>query len=911
MIKKIAYAIGLSSILLLVLLQNDSWVKQSIAASIKTNVEKTYGTLFTGTVEHLNFFSPTCELVNVTMKPMNDPHWQWQAERLTLQCSWWHLLWYQNIDLYITIEELEAFSIKEKNKIAITDHIYSLFSGQKTIIPVIIKSLTFKPASIAIQDTQSTEHLFFKWESESKRLDSVVKTNAYFLDGKISRAGTDYVQDLTGTLGLESSLITLNIYETGTIKITGTSSYFSPTCEPYLLTGSWADNTGSCTLKNRDQSCLIDLYNIRASPTDITTTIQATLPVSSCAQHLFPDLPLTGIAHIKGDLAINSIGIQTARGTLSLDDAAWHNHCALKKAVSSFEKNGSLWHGSIKLFSDDHFTAQSSWQWDEALSTGGFHATLAHSLSIPGAPEWSINAEQTFFLFKQDSPGIFSGSYRIDASKNKSLDQTVATGTFSAKNKTLHLAGTLNDNSYEASGSLSGPYLTKLWYKDKANRTHVHLAPAPTDPQAIQGFITIDLLNDIGSTYGGYPLLAHRQEGALHLHATYGDTLKTQVHLADAVIRIPHLYNFVKEFDALIEGDLKNKKISIHDMHCSLDRGSITCNHATFNFDDQYNLFFAHVPIHLHECFLNVSKNLFAVVSAHLVATKKQHAIPHLKGSLIIERSQLKENIFSELFQKNIFQFTERALTISGMDMTCDLSLETTAPVRIKTSVLETSARISLAVRNTIRRPTFSGTINLGAGSLHFPYKSLYITKGSLYCPPNQTYDPIIELVAKNKIKKYNVTLQVSGSLRNHHIMLESTPPLTEEQIIGLLLTGSPEESLNVAMPALIMNNLTSLIFGNTQSDDSLDNAFKRLFKPFDNVHLVPSFTDQTGRGGLRGAIEIDINDRWHALIQKNFSLSEDTRLELEYLLSDDISIRGIRNERRDIGGEVEMRWKF
>ncbi len=74
---------------------------------------------------------------------------------------------------------------------------------------------------------------------------------------------------------------------------------------------------------------------------------------------------------------------------------------------------------------------------------------------------------------------------------------------------------------------------------------------------------------------------------------------------------------------------------------------------------------------------------------------------------------------------------------------------------------------------------------------------------------------------------------------------------------------------------------------------------------------MVPSFTDQTGRGGLRGALEISLDDRWRATIQKNFSLTEDTKFELEFLLSDDITLRAIRDERRDLGGEVEMRWKF
>ena len=61
----------------------------------------------------------------------------------------------------------------------------------------------------------------------------------------------------------------------------------------------------------------------------------------------------------------------------------------------------------------------------------------------------------------------------------------------------------------------------------------------------------------------------------------------------------------------------------------------------------------------------------------------------------------------------------------------------------------------------------------------------------------------------------------------------------------------------------------------------------------------------------MRGAIEIDINDQLHGLIQKNFSQPEDMLFEVEYILSDDMTLRGIRDEHGDLGGEVEMRWKF
>jgi len=77
------------------------------------------------------------------------------------------------------------------------------------------------------------------------------------------------------------------------------------------------------------------------------------------------------------------------------------------------------------------------------------------------------------------------------------------------------------------------------------------------------------------------------------------------------------------------------------------------------------------------------------------------------------------------------------------------------------------------------------------------------------------------------------------------------------------------------------------------------------------DIHFVPGFVDKSSRGGIRGALEIAINNRLRATIQKNFTLSEDTRFELEYAITDGISLRAVRDERRDLGGELELRWKF
>jgi hypothetical protein len=111
-------------------------------------------------------------------------------------------------------------------------------------------------------------------------------------------------------------------------------------------------------------------------------------------------------------------------------------------------------------------------------------------------------------------------------------------------------------------------------------------------------------------------------------------------------------------------------------------------------------------------------------------------------------------------------------------------------------------------------------------------------------------------------------------------------------------------------MPALVLQNLNLAIFGNPENLASDHPFIKQLLKPFEHIRFIPSFSDETGRGGLRGIIEINVSDRLRASFQKNFSLTEDSQIEVDYALTDDISLRGIKDERGDLGGEIELKFR-
>ncbi len=248
----------------------------------------------------------------------------------------------------------------------------------------------------------------------------------------------------------------------------------------------------------------------------------------------------------------------------------------------------------------------------------------------------------------------------------------------------------------------------------------------------------------------------------------------------------------------------------------------------------------------------------------------------------------MRNNVLSSEFQRSFIQSTASLPLGHHDDNKISLQLITRKPVNIQTPFLETSAQLRLFITGSCHQPEVAGTIELLKGSLVFPYQPLFITNGTIQFIPHQPYDPLISLAARNTIKKYNVAMTINGSASNPIIQLESSPNLEKEQIIMLLLGGSEDGSLYLMMPPALSNSLENLIFGSSATASKVQKYAKTLLKPLKHVRFVPSFSDQTGRGGLRGAIAIDVNDRLHALIQQNFSLTEDIRIEVDYDLSDD-----------------------
>lgn len=557
-------------------------------------------------------------------------------------------------------------------------------------------------------------------------------------------------------------------------------------------------------------------------------------------------------------------------------------------------------------------TAQVTAQYNDAQLMGTLQATVRDIVQASGT--WNFDGERAHLALDC----VNNTTHKI-VPKNIFLESEITAhscsgtyagqdffGKFSGTLEHAVLTGTSGEKNFELVCALRPEiYLKSLKYSDNK----ILLLEASGKPDGtFAGTVQYPVLRTILSEYA--PDMSG--QGVLDVTGCIKNGL-LQVHGAmhDAHIKLPYTYNLLQGLAVDVEADWASKKITVRDAHILLHSGEITSEQMCLAFDENFKLASAHVPLIVRNCFMSWQKDIFALISASLIMQYTAQEQAKIQGNIILDRSHVRSNLFSAEFGQDIFGMTVSPLSSYQADAVLDLTVTTRAPLQVKTPFLEAAARLNFNLKGTIAEPQLSGLIEIVNGSLAFPYQPLYITSGKIYFVPHQLDDPMIDLIAKNTIKKYTVGMSVTGSVRSPKITFESSPTLEEAQIITLLLGGSEDGSLYLAMPTTIMENIENLLFGPAATSSKMQKYLKNLFRPFKNIRIVPSFSDQTGRGGLRGSVAIEVNDRLRGVIEQNFSLTEDTRFEVDYALSDDTSIRAIKDERGDIGAELETRWKF
>lgn len=860
-----------------------------------TQIEKRCNAHFSGSLTRISPFTLSATLEHVSFKPFDvQEGWYCAAQTVHVSISPFTYFKTGKWGISLIVSGSDVFSEMDHGRLRFVDYTLRLLAGQERPLPLTLKTLSLFDTRVSVLDQLKNYSMQCALNGDMEKGESRLKAHLFLRSGSVFYDTKEVVTAISGKVDFEVTP------EGRLILFPDCSCLFSqlPADQNRLyISGRWMETKGSFSVHNQDRSVSCTPIALEQTDEGLRIHLRGMFPIKDvlhCA-----DAPFAGQTTGTCNISLAGTFGKTVGGEITLTDIGIGAQ-QLDSLQSSFVFQGLDGRGVI-TYSQQGQLFVSDWKWNHKKRQVKFVGTNKTPLTLLKSgwqiPPGKIKIRGTVSSLLQ---GTFF--YQLYAQQEKTESCLALEGKIKTKGTDYIHTGTLltNEREYEVSVTSAPFTLRVLEKKDGPYEPIIKIIRKGTE---VTGTLESSFIQQLLREYQGTDLAMQgiwKVTGSLQKDSS----VCVMVALEDGVIRKPDLYNFMHGMQATFLVDMVHKKLTVEHLKILLQKGTIESSSLKAGYDPVLKEWWVHAPIQCVDCFINWKKDLYVVFSGAAVFKKMLGKTPELEGFITFDRSQLKENIFSQYAQQVLVQsFTPSA---SKTKLGIKLAISTRAPLGVKTAQLETQAMLALMCEGDISKPTVTGDIFLKGGVIHFPANSLTIVKGKVSFAGEQTHDPLIELIAQGRVKKYLITMSVVGTAQDPHIIFDAVPSLSQEQCMMLLIAGSEEESLNIVAPTLIMRTIENSIFGasyRTRTDMWL--------APLKRIKFVPRFTDQTGRGGFKGALEIEVNKRLRGIIEKNFSLTEDVSFEVEYDLSDSTSVRALLDERGDLGAEIEMRFKF
>jgi len=856
LVTKLLIGLTLGIIPTIWIIQNDRYVKQLTLQPIIKHLEKKWNAKITINHTHVNLFTGIIYLDHLTITSKGPVGCTWLCNHGKLHIQQQSSFLDKRINLHIELNENTIKTEYKNQTLGLSQLLRSIFLFQSNQVNA--QSFLINDINLSISNNSYKPKLSLEGSLQIKK-DKNHHWHGRLLSKNCSVMLYDkpFITNLTGITQFHQPRTSSSPLQTK-IAHSFRCPFFNDR-DTYTIAGNWGVKTEAISLKNEHETCSFFI-------TPTTNGLIATA-----------NLKLDQLSNWKGECNLQTSISQTITGSL---------------AINNLQRNTILFNKLALTFS--HKTGLIDTNFDLIYEGGGMILTGNAQLNL----------------------ATMAGSYKTKFVHKQTKKKIPFTGTFCVKMPQIITSGTSPYGSYFAAINPQKKLpLTKLLVQK--NGIIVARFNQNEQPEnSLAGTIEYKFLQSLFPTHLRKWALGNKGLVTIFLTRHDHNHLAGKLSFVDGKIHIPDTYNLITSFSANFDCDIMAKKLLVQDIIVGLYKGSITCDQATIYWDNQMVPSFIHAYFQAKDLLLNWKNDFFGFINGTFFVTKKQRDNPmHVLGDIIIKKSLFKESVFSGKTSANIIQNSILPLMQKDEIIYFDLHIFNEQNLTINTPFLQTQATANLniklhALRNTLSAPLIHGNITLRRGMLTFPKNNLFISSGKIDFIPTQINNPMVSLLAKNRIKKYLISLQVSGPLQQPTILLESNPHLPEEQIIALLFAGSETMNLKTNLPVILMQNMHKLIFGDQESLPPAQKFFKTLTTPLKYIQITPNFTNQSGRGGVRGTLSIDINKQLHAQIQKNFTMQDDLSFQLEYFLSDDFNIKAIKDAREDIGIELEMVYK-
>ncbi len=240
-----------------------------------------------------------------------------------------------------------------------------------------------------------------------------------------------------------------------------------------------------------------------------------------------------------------------------------------------------------------------------------------------------------------------------------------------------------------------------------------------------------------------------------------------------------------------------------------------------------------------------------------------------------------------------------------------DVHIVTAPELQMQTAVVRLSGDADLRLRGTAAKPVLLGRADILEGEAYFNGAKYRLERGEINFSNPVTTTPVLDLQAATRVRDYDITINVNGEPDKLHVIYRSEPPLPESDVIALLALGrTQEESAQIqASGQTNFNSEASSLILTEALNATISNRAQRLFG-VSRIKIDPQglSTETTPIRGPQVTIEQQVANNLTLTYSTNVSQASQQIIQVEYNVSRNVSIVGIRDQNGVVSFDVRIR---
>lgn len=280
-----------------------------------------------------------------------------------------------------------------------------------------------------------------------------------------------------------------------------------------------------------------------------------------------------------------------------------------------------------------------------------------------------------------------------------------------------------------------------------------------------------------------------------------------------------------------------------------------------------------------------------------------------LDGDFLFKRLTWRRELYEG------FAFSSQAPSPSSREpgffdnLSLNLRLRAPENALMENSVGRVAGRFDLSVTGEVDDPVLLGDIELLKGNIDFQDQNFRVLKGRLSFINPASAEPYVEIRAETYVKDYRVTMILSGPAGRLKPEFSSSPPMPPEDVLALLALGEAFKQTYAYDPER-SNQLSTASLLSFQIADQAKKRAEGLFT-LDRFRIDPFVIGTSAEMTARLTLGKKLSRNLIFIYSTNLATQREEIYRMEWDISNDFSLVGVRNELGRVSFDLRFRKRF